>query len=63
VKSSEIFLTAPEGSFPKGQGNLEGLLDIKDKRIFFLLMVKCNVMAEFLNVEKNSFVVFNPSMM
>jgi len=47
----------------KGQGNLEGLLDIKDKRIFFLLMVKCNVMAEFLKVEKDSFVVFNPSMM
>lgn len=45
----------------KGQGNLEGLLHSKDKRIFFLLMVKCNVMAEFLKVEKDSFVVFNPS--
>jgi uncharacterized protein with ATP-grasp and redox domains len=45
----------------KGQGNLEGLFHLKDKRIFFLLMVKCNVMAEFLNVEKDSFVVFNAS--
>lgn len=45
----------------KGQGNLEGLFHLKDIRIFFLLMVKCNVMAEFLNVEKDSFVVFNAS--
>jgi len=43
----------------KGQGNLEGLVDFNDKRIFFLLMVKCNVMAEFLNVEKDSFAVYN----
>jgi hypothetical protein len=45
----------------KGQGNMEGLLPLKDKRIFFLLMVKCNVMAELLNVEKDSLVVYNPS--
>jgi uncharacterized protein with ATP-grasp and redox domains len=45
----------------KGQGNLEGLIHLEDKRVFFLLMVKCNVMAEFLKVEKDSFVVFNPS--
>lgn len=45
----------------KGQGNLEGLIHLKDKRIFFLLMVKCNVIAEFLKVEKDSFVVFNSS--
>jgi uncharacterized protein with ATP-grasp and redox domains len=43
----------------KGQGNLEGLVHLNDKRIFFLLMVKCNVMAEFLNVEKDSFAVYN----
>jgi len=47
----------------KGQGNLEGLLHLNDKRIFFLLMVKCNVMAEFLKVEKDSFVVFNASIL
>ncbi len=43
----------------KGQGNLEGLIHEKDPRIFFLLMVKCEVMAEQLNVQKGSFVVFN----
>ncbi len=47
----------------KGQGNLEGLLPLKDNRIFFLLMVKCNVMADLLNVPKDSFVVFNSQYM
>ncbi|MFP4557072.1 MAG: damage-control phosphatase ARMT1 family protein [Bacteroidales bacterium] len=41
----------------KGQGNLEGLLDVSDRRIFFALMVKCNVIAERLKVEKGSFIV------
>ena len=41
----------------KGQGNLEGLIHLKDKRIFFLLMVKCDVIAEKLNVKKGDFVV------
>ncbi|MFO8021189.1 MAG: ARMT1-like domain-containing protein [Perlabentimonas sp.] len=41
----------------KGQGNLEGLLEVNDKRIFFALMVKCNVIAERLKVEKGSFIV------
>jgi damage-control phosphatase, subfamily I len=43
----------------KGQGNLEGLFPLNDKRIFFLLMVKCDVMAEFLKVKKGSQVVYN----
>lgn len=43
----------------KGQGNLEGLLPLNDKRIFFLLMVKCDVIAELLHVEKDSLVVYN----
>jgi damage-control phosphatase, subfamily I len=43
----------------KGQGNMEGLLPLKDKRIFFLSMAKCNVIADFLNVPKNSSVVFS----
>lgn len=30
----------------KGQGNLEGLSDEENKKIFFLLMVKCDVMGE-----------------
>ena len=45
----------------KGQGNLEGLISLNDGRIFFLLMVKCDVIAEFLKVKKESFVIFNSS--
>lgn len=44
----------------KGQGNLEGLTKVTDKKIFFLLMVKCNVMAEIIGVhEKNVVVLYN----
>lgn len=43
----------------KGVGNFEGLVNENDSRIFFLLMVKCDVMAELLKVEKGSMVVFN----
>ena len=43
----------------KGQGNFEGLIDENDPRIFFLLMVKCDVVAEAIGVEKDSFVVYN----
>jgi uncharacterized protein with ATP-grasp and redox domains len=63
-KSSVIFRkTFAEADLiiSKGQGNLEGLIHQNDKRIFFLLMVKCNVIAEFLKVEKDSFVVSNPA--
>ena len=45
----------------KGQGNLEGLFPSNDDRIFFLLMVKCEVIAEFLKVKKDSMVVYNSS--
>ena len=41
----------------KGMGNLEGLMRYKDSRIFFLLMAKCDVVADYLQVEKGSFVV------
>lgn len=43
----------------KGQGNFEGLMYENDPRIFFLLMVKCDVVAESIGVEKGNFVVFN----
>ncbi|MFA5417786.1 MAG: ARMT1-like domain-containing protein [Bacteroidales bacterium] len=43
----------------KGQGNLEGLINENDPRIFFLLVVKCTVIGEMLKVKKGSFVVFN----
>lgn len=45
----------------KGQGNLEGLIERNDRRIFFLLMAKCDVMAEKLGVTKGSFIVMNQS--
>ncbi len=41
----------------KGMGNLEGLMKRADPRIFFLLMAKCNVIADYLGVAKGSFVV------
>lgn len=41
----------------KGQGNLEGLLGKTDKEIYFLLMVKCEVIADALGVKKGDFVV------
>lgn len=40
----------------KGQGNYEGLLNNVSKKIFFLLMVKCDYIAEKLNVRKGDFV-------
>lgn len=43
----------------KGQGNLEGLLNENDPRIFFLLMVKCDIVADLLGVNKGDFVVYN----
>lgn len=43
----------------KGQGNLEGLIHENDPRIFFLLMIKCDVVAELLGASKGGFVVYN----
>jgi len=40
----------------KGQGNLEGLIDAPRGDIYFLLMVKCDVIADRLGVAKGSFV-------
>jgi|WetSurMetagenome_2_1015567.scaffolds.fasta_scaffold123786_3 damage-control phosphatase, subfamily I len=47
----------------KGQGNLEGLLPLNDNRIFFLTMAKCDVIADFLKVPKNSSVIFNSALL
>lgn len=41
----------------KGQGNLEGLLGQTNKQLYFLLMVKCDVIADVLGVNKGDFVV------
>ncbi len=40
----------------KGQGNLEGLIDASRRNIFFLLMLKCDVIADRLGVKKGGFV-------
>lgn len=46
----------------KGQGNLEGLLGNISKNIYYLLMVKCDVIANALHVRKGDFVVLNNKM-
>lgn len=43
----------------KGQGNLEGLINERNKNIFFLLMVKCEVMARKVGVNIRDVVVWN----
>jgi damage-control phosphatase, subfamily I len=41
----------------KGMGNFEGLMDLKDKNIFFLLMAKCKPIADLLNVQVGAQVI------
>lgn len=41
----------------KGQGNFEGLMDENRENLFFMLMAKCNPMAELLGVKKGDLVV------
>ncbi len=43
----------------KGMGNFEGLMNETDPRIFFLLMAKCDYIADKLGVAKGDFVVYN----
>lgn len=61
-KSSDEFLAIYEKAdviISKGQGNFEGLMNEKSKNIFFLFMVKCEVIAEIVGAEKGDFVVTN----
>ncbi len=61
-RSGDVFRRCYEEAdliLSKGQGNLEGLIGEHDRRIYFLLMVKCDVIAEYLGVEKGSYVVYN----
>ena len=41
----------------KGQGNLEGLIDETQKKIFFLLTIKCNVMAEITGAKEGDVII------
>lgn len=45
----------------KGQGNFEGLMHEGDPRIWFLLMIKCQVIGDYLDVKKGDIVVANHS--
>ncbi len=52
----EIFKRA-DCIIAKGQGNFEGLSEHKERRIYYLMMLKCEVVAERLGVKKGDFVV------
>ena len=41
----------------KGQGNFEGLSEVKNKNIYFLLMIKCHIVAEDLGLKKGDYIV------
>ena len=41
----------------KGQGNLEGLIDIPHKNIYFLLVTKCELIGERIGTKKGDYVV------
>jgi uncharacterized protein with ATP-grasp and redox domains len=41
-----------------GQGNLEGLIAVEKSALFFLLMVKCDVIADLLGVKKGGFICY-----
>lgn len=41
----------------KGQGNLEGLMDVEHENIYFLLVTKCDLIAERIGTTKGEFVV------
>ena len=43
----------------KGQGNYEGLMHESDPRLWFLLMIKCQVIGNFFGLSKGDIVVSN----
>lgn len=43
----------------KGQGNFEGLSEEKRNNLFFALVAKCDVIAKFIGVQKNSKIFMN----
>lgn len=61
-KSSEEFRQIYQKAdliISKGQGNLEGLMHQNDKRIFFLLMVKCQVIGDHIGLKKGDVAIYN----
>jgi uncharacterized protein with ATP-grasp and redox domains len=41
----------------KGQGNLEGLIDVPHDHIYFMLVVKCDLVAKRIDTEREAFIV------
>ena len=41
----------------KGQGNLEGLMDIPHDQMYFMLVTKCDLIAELIGAQRGDFVV------
>jgi len=41
----------------KGQGNLEGLIDVHHDHIYFMLVVKCDLIAQIIEARREDFVV------
>ena len=61
-KSEQAFLEEYRSAdliIAKGQGNYEGLMYEDDPRLWFLLMVKCDVIGSFLGMKKGDIVVSN----
>src|SRR6056297_294917 len=61
-KTNQVFKKAFEEAdliIAKGQGNFEGLMHEDDPRLWFLLMVKCQIIGDFLGVKKGDIVVRN----
>jgi len=59
-RSSEEFRTLFKEAdvvISKGQGNLEGLIERKHKNLYYLLVTKCELIAERIGTQKGGFVV------
>lgn len=52
----ELF-TEADVVISKGQGNLEGLMEVRHKHIYFLLVTKCELIADRIGCSKGEFVV------
>lgn len=52
----ELFMDA-DVVISKGQGNLEGLIEVKHDQLYLLLVIKCELIAERIGSRKGQFVV------
>ena len=56
-KEFKNIFTKADVIISKGQGNLEGLIDIPHNNIYFLLVTKCDLIAERVGTRKGEFIV------